>query len=341
MSKKFQLQIPEPCHEDWNKMSPVGKGRFCDACQKAVVDFTGMSDMQLIVFFKKPSIGSVCGRFYNDQLERDFEIPRKRIPWLKYFFQIAVPAFLFSSKVRSQGEAIEAQGKPVICLSQKKSANEKNCDEILVRADSIGINGRVLETDGKPIPFASIIIKGTTQGVQANEKGEFNIRPAQNREQITLIASSVGYSPVEKQINRTKDNSTEIILSTNATLNGEVVVACGPNIRLGGARSILVTRITYLEKVKDFFIADSIKIFPNPAKAGSEIRIEWRKAGSGEYTIDLYNLQGQLIKSSLAKIERETNSFTFQIPVITPGSYVLHLINKKTGKKHAGKIIIQ
>jgi hypothetical protein len=40
MAKKFQLQIPEPCHEDWNKMTPVHKGRFCDSCEKAVVDFT-------------------------------------------------------------------------------------------------------------------------------------------------------------------------------------------------------------------------------------------------------------------------------------------------------------
>jgi len=32
MSKKFQLQIREPCHEDWDKMTPVDKGRFCDSC---------------------------------------------------------------------------------------------------------------------------------------------------------------------------------------------------------------------------------------------------------------------------------------------------------------------
>ena len=104
MSKKFQLQIPEPCHEDWNKMTPGDKGRFCDSCQKTVHDFTGMSDAQLIAFFKKPSTGSVCGRFYNDQLERDFEIPRKRLPWIKYFFQFAIPVFLTGLKSYSQGK---------------------------------------------------------------------------------------------------------------------------------------------------------------------------------------------------------------------------------------------
>ena len=106
MSKKFQLQIPEPCHEDWNKMTPGDKGRFCDSCQKTVHDFTGMSDAQLIAFFKKPSTASVCGRFYNDQLERDFEIPRKRIPWMKYFFQFTIPIFLTSLKTHAQGNLV-------------------------------------------------------------------------------------------------------------------------------------------------------------------------------------------------------------------------------------------
>jgi hypothetical protein len=30
--------------------------------------------------------------------------------------------------------------------------------------------------------------------------------------------------------------------------------------------------------VKDYFVGDSIKIFPNPAKSESEIKIEWRKS---------------------------------------------------------------
>src|SRR5215204_2566694 len=115
MSKKFQLQIPTPCHENWDNMSPVEKGRFCDSCQKQVVDFSNMSDRQIAVFFKKPSTGSVCGRFMQDQLDRDMEIPKKRIPWVKYFFQFALPAFLLSIKANSQTVKM---GKPAIRITQ-------------------------------------------------------------------------------------------------------------------------------------------------------------------------------------------------------------------------------
>ena len=107
MGKKIQLTIAEPCHENWDGMTPVEKGRFCGSCQKQVVDFSDMSDRQVAEFFKKPSTGSVCGRFMTDQLDRAIEIPKKRMPWVKYFFQIALPAFLVSMKVsasKTQGE---------------------------------------------------------------------------------------------------------------------------------------------------------------------------------------------------------------------------------------------
>ncbi len=107
MSKKLQLTIAEPCHENWDGMTPVEKGKFCGSCQKQVVDFSNMSDRQVAEFFKKPSTGSVCGRFMSDQLDREIAIPRKRIPWVKYFFHIALPAFLMSVKVSAQ----KTQGK--------------------------------------------------------------------------------------------------------------------------------------------------------------------------------------------------------------------------------------
>ena len=342
MSKKFQLQIPEPCHEDWNKMTPVDKGRFCDSCQKAVVDFTGMSDMQLVAFFKKPSTGSVCGRFFNDQLQKDFEIPRKRIPWVKYFFQFAIPVFLTGLRSQAQGNILykeKTSGDTLItCTSSTKYAI----------AGGIGaftsISGRVVDEQGNGVSFASIYLKGTKEGAMCDSTGFFELDVSAYEKKIILIASCVGYLEKEKQINLRKDNSVEITLAANAILNEEVVVTAMGSVRKGqlvSGYTVSVKQTSYLQKVKDFFAIDSIKVFPNPVKSGNEIKIEWRKAEIAEYTIDLYNLQGQVIQSSFTKINSETTVFTFHIPQVTPGSYVLRLINKKSGKKHVEKIIIQ
>jgi hypothetical protein len=340
MSKKFQLQIPELCHEDWNKMTPVDKGRFCDSCQKAVVDFTGMSDMQLIAFFKKPSIGSVCGRFYNDQLERDFEIPRKRIPWVKYFFHFAIPVFLTGLKAQAQGNILykeKISGDTLITCTS--SVKDVIAEEI---AAFKTISGRVVDEKGNGVSFASIYLKRTKQGVTCDSAGFFKLGISAYEKKITLIASCVGYVEKEKQINLKKDNSAEITLATNATINGEVVVTSYVSVtgrlRMG---AYCVRSTSFIQQVKDFFSKDSIKVYPNPTKAGSEIKTEWRKTEEGECTIDLYNLEGQLIQSSLAKSDGETTVFAFHIPRVTPGSYVLCLTNKKSGKKHIEKIIIQ
>lgn len=40
--KKFKIEIQNPCHEDWNTMTPEAKGRFCGSCEQIVIDFTGM-----------------------------------------------------------------------------------------------------------------------------------------------------------------------------------------------------------------------------------------------------------------------------------------------------------
>jgi len=88
-------------------MHPVEKGRFCDSCQKKVVDFSDMSDREIAAFFKKPSTGSVCGRFMTDQLDRHIEIPKRRIPWFKYFFNITWPALVVSMKATAQGQIVK------------------------------------------------------------------------------------------------------------------------------------------------------------------------------------------------------------------------------------------
>jgi len=340
MAKKFQLQIPEPCHESWDKMTPVDKGRFCDSCQKAVVDFTGMSDSQLIAYFKKPSTGSMCGRFYNDQLERDFEIPRKRLPWVKYFFQLVIPVFLTGCKSYSQGEPILKKNNASVCT-------DTSSNEAVVFGNSISlirneILGKVIDENGKGIPYASVIIKGTRDGVSCDSAGNFYLRITEKKKQISLVASCIGYETAESVINAGSNLSQAIMLKAGISLNNEVVVIAMGYTRKGSVTGAMsVVKKSYRQRVKDYFVKDSVNIFPNPAKAGNEIKIEWKKADAGDHVIDLYNSQGLQIQSTATKIEAETTILSFRLPLITPGIYILRLTNKKTGKKHVEKIIIQ
>lgn len=345
MSKKFQLQIPEPCHEDWNKMTPVDKGRFCNSCDKAVVDFTGMSDAQLIAYFKKPSTGSLCGRFNNDQINRDFEIPRKRIPWLKYFFQFSIPIFLTGMKSQAQGKLIvKDQLIPDTAMSCSKDD-----ETIVVTAGNIvslkRLSGRVVDEIGNGIPYATVYVAGAKSGAACDSAGFFEISILPYQKFVNIIASSVGYTPNQKEIKVRKIDRVEIKLKPDAKLSGEVVVTGYGSVRgkvsTFGSVATIKRKRSYVQKVKDYFIKDSINIFPNPAKGGMNIKVQWNKAIAGDHTVELYNLQGQLIKMTAIKIEAGTSLLDFVLPQVTPGSYMLHLTNKTAGKKHIEKIIIQ
>ena len=60
MSTHQVFTIGTPCHEDWNKMSKVEKGRFCDVCAKCVVDLTGKSQKEIKSLFVQNK-GNLCG----------------------------------------------------------------------------------------------------------------------------------------------------------------------------------------------------------------------------------------------------------------------------------------
>ncbi|MBN4072576.1 hypothetical protein JYT74_00920 [Crocinitomix catalasitica] len=42
-----KVSIPDPCHEDWDKMTPTEKGTFCGKCQIDVIDFTTKSSHEV------------------------------------------------------------------------------------------------------------------------------------------------------------------------------------------------------------------------------------------------------------------------------------------------------
>ena len=69
MESKHKITIPEPCHENWDKMTPNENGRFCLSCSKTVVDFTTKLPDEIQHFFIQNQNQKVCGRFKNEQLE--------------------------------------------------------------------------------------------------------------------------------------------------------------------------------------------------------------------------------------------------------------------------------
>jgi hypothetical protein len=401
MAKKLQLQVPTPCHENWEDMTQTEKGRFCASCQKQVIDFSNKSDREIAMFFKKPSSGSVCGRFVEDQLNRDIEIPKKRIPWLKYFFQFSIPAFLASCDNRMQGK-IKVTGLPTlpnvtndlpkeVCTTttgvilteitfnedtfpspnaireyKRIKTNTVKGDTVTrqiveedidttssqttmgvfpdslqkyVSAESLAsIKGKVVDEDAKPVPFATVGIKGAENAVATDLKGLFSIQPKSEWDEITLVVSSVGFNTAEMKITRAGNHypDTIVLVPMKLQFTGDVVVFGSPVRKTKMQKTIPLLRSVF----KDTFFS-KFRIYPNPIRPNSTLTIEWKLKDYGDHLLQLFNQSGQLILSKDVYIDEKARLFTMNMPTIIPGNYFLKLTSKATGRSYTEKLIVE
>lgn len=331
--KKINLSIPQPCHEDWNKMMPLEKGRFCNSCNKTVIDFTNMNDRQLAEFFKKP-VNSACGRFQPGQLNRNILIPKKRIPWVRYFFQFTLPAFLISMKAGAQKNR-PIVGDTTICTNV--SSEEKTIGKIGFMAvekkpaDRIKeIQGKVIDDKGLAVPFATVLIKGSPNGTICDKNGIFKLSVKDQRN-IILVANAVGFTGSEIHVSESKD--VTIVLGGTVMSLGEVVV-------VGYVRRKLVKPIPLIKKIFDPAFT-KFSVYPNPVQNGSSFKIHLKKIEKGAYIISVIGNNGQIVQATEANIENKNQVLDFNLKEVAAGNYFVRLTNKKTGKDFTEKIIVQ
>jgi hypothetical protein len=108
MKGNLQLRIATLCLEQWENMGPGEEGRFCALCAKTVIDFSAMSDREIITYLAR-SGREVCGRLSTDQLNRDIEFQappvKKRMGWWRW----VLAGLLVSSEARSQHQPVKAK----------------------------------------------------------------------------------------------------------------------------------------------------------------------------------------------------------------------------------------
>ncbi len=81
------------------------------------------------------------------------------------------------------------------------------------------ITGTIVNEQGEPVPGASIVEKGTTNGVASNSDGEFSINVPGN---ATLTITCIGYIPREEYVDNRKN--IDITLKEDSQFLDEVVV---------------------------------------------------------------------------------------------------------------------
>ncbi len=96
------------------------------------------------------------------------------------------------------------------------------------------ITGKVVDETNEPLPSASIVVKGTTNGTTTDFDGKFMLNTKTNSG--VLVISFVGYKPKEVVFSSTKRNLGTIQLAESGDVLDEIVVIGKGVIDLAGGR---------------------------------------------------------------------------------------------------------
>ncbi|MDI3322505.1 carboxypeptidase-like regulatory domain-containing protein [Pinibacter soli] len=357
MSTKTTLQIADPCHEDWNKMDPAEKGRFCQSCAKHVVDFSLLSDKQLLEYFSKHK-GNTCGRFRGDQLDRPLDSQEARIKVsLWKWFMTAGLGIWFSNKAVSQTGKVqtkcESKTQPqdmqeVVTVGMVLPAEDEEPAHHATHKN-LHITGTVVNKANEPLGGASISLNGKAYKVSAND-GTFSINAKVpiSKDSVELSFSSIGYETKNVKVLSANKKDMVVEMTPKAVELKEVVVT-GYGIQgkvshiVGEVSSVRSTTLTQVvDSVKRFtantFDKASFKTYPNPVPKGSFVNVTMKDEGT--YSLQLISNSSQIISSQ--KITSAKGEL-FQLQIsssLASGIYYIRVVNEQTGKLYTDKVVV-
>ena len=140
----------------------------------------------------------------------------------------------------------------------------------VLSASAQKIEGTVYDNDGKVLPFASVLIKGTQQGVIANTRGNFSF--ALSPGNYTLVCMHVGYATQEKSITLgSKNVIVDFALTLQKLVLKEIIIKeGGEDPAYDIIRQAIKKRSFYEKQVKAFeaevYIKGIIKLKKLPQK---------------------------------------------------------------------------
>ena len=202
---RIGLSLDKPCTQSWPEMTPVQRtphgderGRYCDSCRKSVIDFTNMTDNELLEFIRKNGEG-FCGMFRASQLNRPFVETKLNGKSSR------LNSFLAGLTIAGATGSLGAQTTttptytPVVVIDEKHPTGAVCIRQQKPTTDTsdLVVHITVMDTtNNEPMPFAVVYIPGTSLGVQTDTAGKATLIIPYEKladSTITLTAKNTGY----------------------------------------------------------------------------------------------------------------------------------------------------
>jgi hypothetical protein len=320
--KKFSLTVSEPCHENWDAMTAVAKGRHCASCQKTVVDFTTMTDSQIAGFFKQAPL-NVCGRFYNNQLNREIMGPPPSLPLQRQLLQLSLPAMLLltscnQKQQHTMGDTVMMNEVPVNVVPTMGMVlpNIDTIDTVdsfselpTTQCSSVIVGGVELTPNHNDSDAANIAIKGFDEPV------------AQGCPEDSAVHSKL---PPEFSKEEPFPADTAAIIMGRIKLNPQKKI---PLKTLGTQQT-------------DNLLTEEgkwITLYPNPVGRGQMLTVLFHRKSTCLYQV--ITLAGQVVSTGRLAAEKG-QPVQVRVGTFAPGTYSLRLAEEATGNVITEKFIV-
>jgi hypothetical protein len=311
-------------------MQPTEKGRHCEHCCKTVVDFTEMSDEQILRYVTERPSG-ICGRLMPDQLGRKLApMPVQRNGWSGWRWMIAGLVMLGKGsesrravkppvEARAPGEVKDAGG----AVDGVMMVEPTTIDSVpVVKGDTVikierppGLTGLV--AIAKPRVLDSV--KMGTPAIAGMDSVEdpaermpppVVIQPLQQREIVCRVGGiSVGL-PVKKMA---VDTVTDIL------------------------KKVVVDTLTAL----NILPKNELTVYPNPVVRGAALQLAW-SAEPGKYQLSLLNTRGALVEQRMLEVAGKGQLDQWQLPVgLAAGVYFLRVVGEGRAHSYTREILVQ
>jgi hypothetical protein len=347
MLKNVQVRIDDPCSANWDQMLPKEEGRFCSSCQKTVVDFTEMSDQEVLSWFATLP-GGVCGRFRERQLNHEL-IPQSqrkngRLGWWRY----VLAGLLLSSEV-------SAQTRPASPPVSQRDSTRRDDGLKIGKVATPGLphspgrqlpdtlRGRLVDSaSGKPVSYASIKT-GRYHGVAADPEGYFAILRSAISDGRTLTISCVGYRTIVIDAAKTWMDGREqvITLGPNENVLGEVVVAGGVAVATRRTRSKKTVSLLQDSLAFTGLTKSALTVYPNPVARGASVTLTVRVDEPGVYSAQLFSLSGTLIETIKVEGDEKSKDVRMNIPTtVVAGTYFVRLSHPALKRVYTQQVLV-
>ena len=171
--QSVNIKIPDPCGKAWENMSSTAQGAHCHSCETEVIDFTRMSDRQLIDYLSTHKFK--CGRFRDDQINTPFSFSRPDNGFLKW------KALLFGLLPFFGVNEMMAAGRSAVAMHQTATWRDEAPDTVR-HAQVITISGVVRGPHGRRLSRIDITISDrknlgdSVASVTTDRRGRFSVQ---------------------------------------------------------------------------------------------------------------------------------------------------------------------